>query len=208
MLEIIGLVFLIIVALLAFSEADCYGWSLILLVVFAVSAVLALPTCNDYVINHGGIRQVLLSNTVWYLAVGIAVAAGKWVLFHFKVATTLKDIRETYKQKPLSSNESKYYAFIRHVYETCPNLLKGQDMSMYYPSKSLCTESEMNKSLTPSAKYHSDRIGSWVLQWPLVLLDFIVTDFLLKICKWVARIFGQVFDRMGRYLIADATKGL
>lgn len=63
-------------------------------------------------------------------------------------------------------------------------------------------------AITPRARDNIAFITLWIFQWPIVVVDMIVTDFLVKLGKHAARLFDIVFSFVSRKLVAAATKGL
>lgn len=63
-------------------------------------------------------------------------------------------------------------------------------------------------ALTPRAKDNVGLITIWIFQWPLVVVDTLITDFIVKLGKHAARVFDQLFSYFSRRLVAHATKGL
>jgi hypothetical protein len=63
-------------------------------------------------------------------------------------------------------------------------------------------------ALTPRARDNIGLITLWIFQWPVVIVESIIADFLIKLGKHAARLFDRLFSYFGRMLFANATKGL
>lgn len=63
-------------------------------------------------------------------------------------------------------------------------------------------------ALTPRAKDNVGLITIWIFQWPIVIIDTLITDLLVKLGKHAARVFDAMFSYFSRKLVAHATKGL
>lgn len=63
-------------------------------------------------------------------------------------------------------------------------------------------------ALTPRAKDNVGLITIWIFQWPIVIVDTLITDLLIKLGKHAARLFDAMFSYFSRKLVAHATKGL
>jgi hypothetical protein len=63
-------------------------------------------------------------------------------------------------------------------------------------------------ALTPRARDNVGLITLWIFQWPVVIVETLIADFLIKLGKHAARLFDQLFSYFSRKLFASATKGL
>lgn len=62
--------------------------------------------------------------------------------------------------------------------------------------------------LTPRTGDYIERVTFWVLQWPIVLINFVFEDLLIKIGRHIARLIDVVFNRLARMFVSGAVKGL
>lgn len=62
--------------------------------------------------------------------------------------------------------------------------------------------------LTPRTRDYIERVSFWVLQWPIVLINFILEDLLIKLANNIARLIDTVFNRLARLFVGNAVKGL
>lgn len=63
-------------------------------------------------------------------------------------------------------------------------------------------------ALTPRTRDYLGRVTFWVLQWPIVLIDFVLSDLLIKIGEHIATLIDTVFSRMARMFVSNAIKGI
>lgn len=62
--------------------------------------------------------------------------------------------------------------------------------------------------LVPRAKKHIDDISIWVVEWPFVVVGMVISDFLMKIGKHLAKLLDRVFTGLSKVLIRNAAKGI
>lgn len=74
--------------------------------------------------------------------------------------------------------------------------------------RNLANDEAMVDLFTPRAKNYVERISSWILQWPIVIVATIFEDLIVKIGKHVARLLDFFMNRIARVLIGNAVKGM
>lgn len=62
--------------------------------------------------------------------------------------------------------------------------------------------------LTPRTRDYLARVTFWVMQWPIVLIDFVLSDLLIKLGEHIAVLIDTVFSRMARMFVSNAIKGI
>lgn len=138
-----------------------------------------------------------------YIGIGIIVAALKWLLYNVKYAIDLRAFKQLFDSKYTGSTDlvSYHRSFIAefrcHRYE-----------HQSYGSVDLSLENSLVDALALRAKNHVSLLALWIFQWPIVLLDILLTDVLAKFSNHVAKLFDFVFSYVGRKLVARAIKGI
>lgn len=101
-------------------------------------------------------------------------------------------------------------AFLKHVDTTIglDKLMRRIVSFSNAVASDLSKEEALVDLFTPRTRHYIDRITFWVLQWPIVLIAFILEDLLVKFGRWVARMLDAVFNRMSRMMIGKSVKGL
>lgn len=151
-----------------------------------LAAFIASHTLHEIVVYVGG-----------YLGLGVAVAFAKWIFFNLGIARKLKELGEDFR----SVSES-YASFYRYV-EKNMGINKLLQRGGYIPEGDTPTD-----TFTPRAKNYVSRFTIWTLQWPVVAVDMVASEFIVKIGKHVATIADALFSSIGRALVGNAVKGL
>ena len=152
-------------------------------------------------------RENILPYLWQYVLLGIITAILKWVLFVYSVGRKLTELSKSFNAKYRSLTSNRYQLFLRYVQDIVGirNLLKS-DMSPDITS--VITKDDMDKALSPKAIDQADRITSWVIQWPIVVLSVFIEDVLLKMGEWVSNVLDSLFSRFTKYVISDSTKSV
>lgn len=211
MLLTIFIVVALLIDLTVFTQADRYVLSETLFLAQLVAAYLFVPAVHASVLANG-LWTTLMEAVPIYLAIGTVVATGKWLLFNVRIATKVKELAATFKPRVAASEEERvpneYRQFIKYVDGSghgLYRLLKSNDNGYV---ESIHNKDDMIHMLTPQAKKYVDRITSWIVQWPIVILALVLEDVILKIGEWVSAVFGDIFTRFAKYLIGKATAGI
>ena len=196
---------IIIIALLvdlAVFANDKYFVSCILLAAEVGLAWYFVPELAVFISSYGW-----LSLTLWYVGIGIAVAAVKWLLFNFGIVRKLRKLSRSfvYRSEDTASKSAQFLTYITLEHGSVRAFLKGSE-SRYYDDQ--CSSEKMTELLTPVASEYIDRIGSWIFQWPIVLVSFLLEYVVLRIAELASDVFGAVFGKLSKYLISEATRGI
>ena len=65
---------------------------------------------------------------------------------------------------------------------------------------------EIAHQLTPRASKQIGKISSWVFVWPFVIIDFLLTDSIKSVAKFVAWAFDATFGSFTRSLVHNSLK--
>lgn len=127
-----------------------------------------------------------------YLGIGVSVSFIKWIFFNLGIASKLRELKTSF------SGEGSFYNFVGDTFGIS-NLLQTNN---YSKGKTL------TESFTPRAKNYVDRFTIWTLQWPVVIVDMVASEFIVKIGKHVASLADALFSSVGKILIGSAVKDL
>lgn len=198
---------LLLIDVIVFAN-DWYGVSSILLAAEACALWFLFPEVKD-VITGQGLQHFFLVVLPSYLGIGIAVATAKWIWFNIRVASQVKEYAARFVPDA-DSRDNPFTQFLQYIdmgedrYSGIKCLLKHDPAGLNAAN----TKEEMIHKLTPQAKKAVDRIASWIWQWPIVCISFVVDDLILEIGKWVASVFGTIFTRFSKMLISRATANI
>lgn len=201
---IIGLIF---VDLLIFA-ADRYIWSTTIFLAELAAAWYFIPEVHDFVTIQGYLHFCLTAIPT-YLGIGVLVAALKYIAFCHKISRKVEEYTKKFVEAK-DINDNRYYQFLSFI-----NVDGGASLGIIRllkikstPYLRISTREEMLEILTPRAGDYIDRIGTWIIQWPLVILSLAFEDVLSKLAEIVASMFGSMFYRLNKYMIGEATKGI
>jgi hypothetical protein len=210
------LLILLFIDFLVFAAWDRYILSGVILVATIVAAYFFIPP----------VAEALAVMTLWdvayyvglYLAAGAGTAMIKWLAHLFKVGRFIGDCKATFSSYPNPDDVNKirdYRAFMTYVKDKGYNSVCRIDSytssdlnnalyTMGRESPPPISEDEMLAAITPRVANYRARIGSWVAQWPFVLLSLLFEDLLLKFGRWVADVLDLLFGRLARSIIKRA----
>jgi hypothetical protein len=232
LLVLLVIVFLIDVTLFAFEE---YIWSVVVMTTVLVAGYFFVSGIHDTFVAIGWHRLLTFYVPV-YLGVGVATAFLKWTLYNFKRVSAIRaakkefDIDDPVRSKKLEAFledkaekgelESHFAALgatDKDSYLTAARrsaFVAFYSGSSYYKDRHKIHKCDYNKAtavvdaLTPRANDHKAKFTLWIYQWPIVLADVLLQDFLVKLAHNVARFFDFALSYFSRKMVAHATKGL
>jgi hypothetical protein len=189
---------------------ESYWWSLVTIIGLFAGLWFVSDPVQAFILSLSW-KVVLLKWLPIYLGVGVGVALVKWSLHIAKTASKVKDARENFKNsRDLDGVDAptRRKAFVD--FYTQNQKISSSDYVSYanMPTKRWQDEGILAELLTPRAKNHLDRISFWVLEWPYVILATIVSDFLLRFGRWIARLFDLAFTRISRFWIHQVVKDI
>jgi hypothetical protein len=195
--------FMILIDVLVFVE-DRYLMSTFLLCVQIAGFAYFIPEVTSYITIQGWV-SIIMHTVPWYLGIGVGIAAVKWIVHNFKVARLIKNATIKYSQlnATIDSQVNKYSQFCKYVDNQPWWPVVGIKSTSYSGVSNIA---QMNNYLTPKASQCADRITTWVLQWPIVLIAMLLEDVLGKFGRFVAELFSAVFAKLSGLLIANATR--
>lgn len=144
-----------------------------------------------------------------YFGIGIAIAAGKWILFNYGVSRRIETARREFSDEndlDKMTPEQRRERLASYVYEKRYHIYK--DSKSINWNKAAESNEALVVELTPDALDYADRIAFWVLQWPFVVLGTLLEDILFRIGEWVSELFKGLFTRLTRAIIGQAVKGI
>jgi hypothetical protein len=214
------LVVLLLIDLFVFMALDRYILSLVLLVVSAVGLYFLAPGVSE---AFAGVTwQSVVLYSLGYLAVGTAVAVGKWILFLFGVGRYISNQREKFESTPSKDLKSgdgsdRYGNFLWFLTkdsdfhrkfkldDTCDAPIKDW---RYNDRTATTSKDDMLKLVTPVAKNYATRISMWVCQWPFVIIGLLFEDILVRFGQFVTDVIGVLFGKLGRLIIGRSVAGM
>lgn len=228
------LAILILIDIIVFCHEE-YGWSTFIMI---ASIAIAYFFAEGFAeaIDFVGWKTIFTKYVPLYLAVGVVTAVMKWFVFVMKHVKKIKaskvafDKNETRKarnaeklarelvesgnapeEKKVTLSEEELQAQKRRAFvEYFQSQLGYSDPARAHVHTGVDFESPtaIIDALTPRAKDCIGTISVWVFQWPLVIIEMLFADFLMKLTKHFARLIDAVFQGISRKLVERATKGL
>lgn len=235
MLIIAAIIAILLIDVWLFA-VDKYVWSFLVLIASAVGAYFFFTDVKALVDSYGW-QTLVMYGVPGYLIAGAVTASLKWVTFTRGIASRLAKTREDFETKWNKRDQSKdefkddtvdprliNKVVIKETNSEADKHAKRSNFFAFlnerdfwvfkrsnrisYRDKDLLDDNVVLDLLTPRTRNYIDRVTFWVLQWPIVLIDFILSDLLLKIGEYIAQVIDTLFNRMARMFVGNAVKGL
>lgn len=207
MVMLVALLVLVLVDVVLFSYEE-YEWSVTVMIASITAAYLFQPEFHAFV--HAGWYLILMKYMPIYLGVGLVTAIVKWAINNVKCVGRIREAKKEFDTRyPIKETlptevvaETRRKAFVAFFKQ----LPTSQKDTIYSVDFALATS--VVDALTPRAKDHVGLITLWIFQWPVVIVEILIADLLIKLGKHTARLFDTAFSYFSRKLVANATKGL
>lgn len=203
MVMLVALLVLVLVDVVLFSYEE-YEWSVTVMIASITAAYLFQPEFHAFV--HAGWYLILMKYMPIYLGVGLVTAIVKWAINNVKCVGRIRKAKKEFdarypivKETTPQLRRAAFVAFFKQ-------LPTSQKDTIYSVDFALATS--VVDALTPRAKDHVGLITLWIFQWPVVIIEILIADLLIKLGKHTARLFDTAFSYFSRKLVANATKGL
>ena len=205
----------LIIDVVLFTQADRYIWSAALLIGEAAGLWYLFPFVHEYVGS-----QTLVEFTInfipVYIGIGILVAALKWIVFNVRLSNHIQKLSIKWATSTNKVNYPEMSASQQFYHYLDGGGTGGSDVDLLLKCSSrgapsyrdVHTKDDLINALTPKATNYIDRIGAWIIQWPVVMIAFVFEDIVLKVADLVSSLFSAIFGRFSRYLITNATKNI
>lgn len=202
MLFLILLGIVIIVECLLIAH-DKFSESFGLLVVSAVLAWFFWPDFHAFFSEMGW--MTFLKYVGVYLVVGMGVAFFKWILFNVGFANKVSEIK---KDLMIDLNDASQCDKLAHrVRDNLAGRYKfPTHCNSFGQPKHFKDIQEVTSFLTQDARKHKGRISFWVLNWPLVVINLLIEDLIIKIGEWLSEIFNAIMRGISEKLVLRALK--
>lgn len=208
------LISLLLVADLMLFTFDRYVLSFFMLLVNIGLAWWLIPDVTSFVVQYT-VRGLLTHVLPIYLLIGVGVAFVKWILFNIKFANIVSNIKEDFKQDKVGyefESDADRRAAFAHFWNNryrCDSMFSSDETPKLSTNAFEYENSEsLVHQLTPRAKNFIERITFWVLQWPIVIVSTLISDFLVKIGRHVAIIFDKLFTQLSRAWMRRVVKDI
>lgn len=187
-------------------ENDLYGWSTVVMICGLIGAWVGLTQVHDYVASAGW--QSIAIDFGYYLAIGIAVAFGKWIQFNVKFSVALAEVKAKVENFNATNLEKVFELFgkIRNSNHPMIERAISPDAGGRYHKEPVSSMDDLIDCITPKAKQNVDRISAWIATWPFVIAHTVFADFIIKIGKHVATFFDAIFSKFTRAIVARGLK--
>lgn len=203
MVMLVALLVLVLVDVVLFSYEE-YEWSVTVMIASITAAYLFQPEFHAFV--HAGWYLILMKYMPIYLGVGLMTAIIKWAINNVKCVGRIREAKKEFDERyPIAKETTPQHrraAFVAFFKQ----LPTSQKDTIYSVDFALATS--VVDALTPRAKDHVGLITLWIFQWPVVIIEILIADLLIKLGKHTARLFDTAFSYFSRKLVANATRGL
>lgn len=214
MLFISVLVVMIIIDLVMFAS-DRYMVSAMWSISMALAAWFVFPIVPATVMAYGAIQVAL-----GYVGIGAVVSVLKWIATLVRHSMRIRKAKNEFNAKMPNDGTKdeahRQFEFAKHWNGTvlyqgipesiCPRIGYGETSNL--ASAPFANPNYLIDSLMIKASNNIDRIGSWVVNWPIVLVATVLDDLLLNIGRNIATLADWVFATISRKFISSAVKGL
>lgn len=169
----LGAVILLCCADVALTEAEAFGWGILMLGSGVVGVAWIGADVNLFTWAWAHLAEVLLLGLL-YLCVGGLWSIVKWWRYLVKVRDEIVKIRVKYAESPIGQVDAEL----------------EKDKRPRRPS-------------TETAYYNKHRIVGWIAHWPFSVVGSLIGDVLLQIFRRVFDLLRGVYDRIYGHVFAD-----